>query len=196
MHKIKHTYRPRRFIGWAVVIAVAAVFLSGVLLQNTSAYNTENTRIQAPEFTQQDERDWFNSAPLQIENLRGKVVMIDFWTFGCWNCYRSFPWLKGVEEKFAGQPFTVIGVHSPEFEHEKNYRSIEKKIAEFGLEHPVMVDNDHKYWKKVRNRYWPAFYIIDKDGYIRSIFIGETHAGQPQAKKIEKRIAELLKESA
>jgi thiol-disulfide isomerase/thioredoxin len=147
-----------------------------------------------PEFTQVDEAAWFNSKPLLSENLRGKVVLIDVWTYGCWNCYNSFPWLRGVEEKFADQDFTVIGIHTPEFDHEKERENVFNKIEEFELHHPVMMDNNKAYWRALRNRYWPAYYIVDKQGNIRDAFIGETHEGDRRAKKIENLITKLLKE--
>ena len=153
-----------------------------------------NPPATMPEFTQVDEVAWFNSKPLRSEDLRGKVVLIDVWTYGCWNCYNSFPWLRGVEEKFADQDFTVIGIHTPEFDPEKERENVLKKIDEFELHHPVMMDNDKAYWRALRNRYWPAYYIVDKKGNIRDAFIGETHEGDRRAKKIEKLISKLLKE--
>lgn len=153
-----------------------------------------NPPATMPEFTQVDESAWFNSKPLLSEDLRGKVVLIDVWTYGCWNCYNSFPWLRSVEAKFADQDFTVIGIHTPEFDHEKDRDNVEKKIQHFELHHPVMMDNDKAYWRALRNRYWPAYYIVDKKGNIRDAFIGETHEGDRRAKKIEKLIAKLLKE--
>ncbi len=153
-----------------------------------------NPPATMPEFTQVDEVAWFNSKPLRSEDLRGKVVLIDVWTYGCWNCYNSFPWLRGVEEKFADQDFTVIGIHTPEFDREKERENVLKKVEEFELHHPVMMDNDKAYWRALRNRYWPAYYIVDKQGNIRDAFIGETHEGDRRAKKIEKLIAKLLKE--
>lgn len=153
-----------------------------------------NPPATMPEFTQVDEVAWFNSKPLRSEDLRGKVVLIDVWTYGCWNCYNSFPWLRGVEEKFADQDFTVIGIHTPEFDREKERENVLKKVEEFELHHPVMMDNDKAYWRALRNRYWPAYYIVDKKGNIRDAFIGETHEGDRRAKKIEKLISKLLKE--
>ncbi len=153
-----------------------------------------NPPATMPEFTQVDENAWFNSKPLRSENLRGKVVLIDVWTYGCWNCYNSFPWLRSVEAKFADQDFTVVGIHTPEFAHEKERNNVLKKIEEFELHHPVMMDNDKAYWRALRNRYWPAYYIVDKKGNIRDAFIGETHEGDRRAKKIEKLITKLLKE--
>lgn len=153
-----------------------------------------NPPATMPEFTQVDAAAWFNSKPLSSGDLRGKVVLIDVWTYGCWNCYNSFPWLKGVEEKFADQDFTVIGIHTPEFDREKDPKNVAERIEHFELHHPVMMDNDKSYWRALNNRYWPAYYIVDKNGNIRDAFIGETHAGDPRAEKIEKVIAELLKE--
>jgi len=153
-----------------------------------------NPPATMPEFTQADEAVWFNSKPLLSEDLRGKVVLIDVWTYGCWNCYNSFPWLRGVEEKFADQDFTVIGIHTPEFSHEKDPENVAERIEHFELHHPVMMDNDKAYWRALNNRYWPAYFIVDKQGNIRDAFIGETHEGDRRAKKIEKVIAKLLKE--
>ncbi|MEN7344028.1 MAG: redoxin family protein [Pseudomonadota bacterium] len=148
----------------------------------------------APEFTETAKEDWLNSAPITMASLKGQVVLVDFWTFACWNCYRSFPWLNSLEDKLEGEAFQVIGVHSPEFDYERNPEAIRKKIAEFELKHPVMIDNDHRYWRAMNNRYWPAFYLIDKKGEIREVFIGETHTGDKRAKKIEAKIRELLDE--
>ena len=96
----------------------------------------------APEFNQTSPETWLNSPPLSMADLRGKVVLIDFWTFGCWNCYRSFPWLNDLEQRLADREFQVIGIHTPEFDHEKDRSRVEAKIAEFGLKHPSMLDND------------------------------------------------------
>ena len=153
-----------------------------------------NPPAKMPEFTQIDEAAWLNSKPLSANDLRGKVVLIDVWTYGCWNCYNSLPWLRSVEEKFVGQDFTVIGIHTPEFDHEKVRGNVVKKVAEFKLHHPVMMDNDFAYWRALRNKYWPAYYIVDKKGDIRKGFIGETHEGDRRTKKIENLIAQLLKE--
>lgn len=147
-----------------------------------------------PEFTTTDPADWFNSKPLVTADLRGKVVLVDVWTFGCWNCYRSFPWLKAMEARLADQPFQVVGIHSPEFEHERDRDNVAAKIVEFGLEHPVMLDNDFAYWRLLNNRYWPAFYLVDKQGTIRHLHVGETHEGDARAIRIEQQVRELLDE--
>jgi thiol-disulfide isomerase/thioredoxin len=150
----------------------------------------------APDFTHRDPQDWINSAPLALKDLRGRVVLLDFWAFDCWNCYRSFPWLKSVEKKFAGRKFTVIGVHTPELDHERVRANVVEKVKQFGLAYPVMLDNDYSYWQALGNRYWPAFYLIDKQGRVQAVYVGETHIGDHQALSIEERIAELLAEES
>jgi hypothetical protein len=147
-----------------------------------------------PEFTQTDPSMWINSEPLSTDKLRGRVLLLDFWTFDCWNCYRSFPWLKSLETGLTDEAFTVIGIHTPEFDHERVPENVRVKVHQFGLHHPVMLDNDFRYWRSMNNRYWPAYYVIDKEGTVRGRFVGETHAGGGQAKKIEKLVRKLLQE--
>lgn len=147
-----------------------------------------------PEFTHEQASEWINSPPLRLAALRGQVVLIDFWTFDCWNCYRSFPWLHALERRLAHEPFVVIGVHTPEFDHERDRKRIIDKAREFELHHPIMIDNDYSYWKAVGNRYWPAFYVIDRDGALRGRFYGETKAGERRARTIEGLVRELLTE--
>lgn len=172
---------------------VAVVLLSKPLLGGSVA-NAEVINKPLPEFTQTASEAWVNSPPLVTEDLRGHVVLIDVWTFDCWNCYRSFPWLHEVEDKYGPEGLKVIGIHSPEFAHEQERPRLEAKVEEFGLEHPVMMDNDFRYWKLLKNRFWPAFYLVDKKGVIRERFIGETHSGTGQARRIAKSIEKLLAE--
>ena len=147
-----------------------------------------------PEFTQTSAKEWLNSKPLTKKDLLGKVTLVDFWTFDCWNCYRSFPWLHGVEKKYKEKGFQILGIHSPEFAHEKVHENIKAKIKEFKITNAVMVDNDMGYWRKMNNRYWPAYYIVDKKGQVRAHFIGETHKNTTQANNIEATIEKLLVE--
>lgn len=147
-----------------------------------------------PEFTSTDPARWFNSEPLRVSDLRGRVLLIDVWTSDCWNCYRSFPWLNALEQDLAGQPFQVIGIHSPEFRHEHDPDRVAAKVQEFGLHHPVMMDNDFAFWRALGNRYWPAYYLVDKHGTIRHVHVGETHAGDARAREIGEQIRALLAE--
>ncbi|MGV6826941.1 MAG: redoxin family protein [bacterium] len=163
-----------------------------------AAINTAQARelspYALPEFHSDKAAHWINSPPLSVESLKGKVVLLDFWTFDCWNCYRSFPWLNQLEKRYAGQDFLVIGVHTPEFSHERVRKNVEAKIKEFELHHPVIMDNDYVYWKALKNRYWPAFYLVDKQGKVRFVHVGETHEGDRNARRIEADIKLLLAE--
>ena len=148
--------------------------------------------VSLPEFTQSSNEAWINSPPLRVSDLQGKVVMLDVWTYGCWNCYRSIPWMLTLEERFSKKEFQIIGIHSPEFDHEHDRENVIAKMQEFKITHPVMMDNDFGYWKALGNRYWPTFYIVDRQGNIQGIFIGETHADSARATQMESLIMQLL----
>lgn len=165
-----------------------------VLLNPFSAIQAKELGIPAPEFTHTTQQEWLNSKPIKLTDLRGKVVLMDVWTFGCWNCYRSFPWLNALEQRYAGKGLQVIGIHSPEFAHERDTDALKEKLREFKLGNPQMIDNDFSYWKALGNQYWPAFYLIDKYGLIQGYYVGETHDGDARAKQIEAKILELLAE--
>lgn len=170
------------------------VFLLAFLISTLAFSVKADTPYELPEFTQTSVHEWINSRPLTRKDLLGKVILIDFWTFGCWNCYRSFPWLHGLEKKYPANRFQIIGIHSPEFAHEKIHASIKAKIKEFKISHPVMVDNDMAYWRAMNNRYWPAYYLVDKKGRVRAHFVGETHKDSKQARDVEAYIAKLIAE--
>jgi thiol-disulfide isomerase/thioredoxin len=184
----------RRILLYFIAGAVAAVYI--LLAQAPQAVQQPVTVGPAPEFTGDRPEDWINSEPLRLADLRGNVVLIDFWTFDCWNCYRSFPWLNDLESRLQGMGLRVVGVHTPEFEHEHVRAHVERKVREFGLHHPVMIDNDYRYWYALRNNYWPAFYLLDRKGFVRASFVGETHAGDKRARAIESMLDELLAEGA
>lgn len=148
----------------------------------------------APQFTHSEPTDWINSGPLQLEDFRGRVLLIDVWTFDCWNCYRSIPWLKDLEARLAPKGLALLGVHTPEFPHERERARVLAKVQEFGIRHPVMLDNDFSYWRALGNRYWPAFYVLDKQSRVRGTFVGETHVGDRRAKEVEALVTRLLAE--
>jgi len=187
-----------RFERWFLFAAFLAVCLAALLLLRPRVEASELLPAihapPAPEFPRTETVDWINSPPLRLADLRGRVVLLDIWTFGCWNCYRSFPWLNGLEARLKNQGLQVVGIHSPEFDRERDLAALKRKVQEFHLEHPIMVDNDLRYWHALGNRYWPAYYLIDKSGRIRAKFFGETHAGDPQAKRIEATLESLLAE--
>lgn len=127
--------------------------------------------------------------------MKGKVILIDMWTFDCWNCYRSFPWLNSLEKKYQNKGLQIIGIHSPEFAHEKVRKNIIAKTKKFNLHHPIMMDNDFSYWRSLNNRFWPTFYLIDKTGNIVYSHIGETHQGDIKALSLEKKLIQLLQKN-
>jgi len=128
-------------------------------------------KVKAPEF--KGIKKWLNSKPLRMENLEGKVVLVDFWTYTCINCRRTLPYVKKWHGKYAKKGLTIIGVHSPEFEFEKDVRNVKKAVKEFGLKYPIAIDNDMETWRVFDNMYWPAKYLIDQEGYIVHVNFGE-----------------------
>ena len=118
-------------------------------------------------------QDWINSEPLTLKELRGKVVFVDFWTYTCINCIRTFPHLSEWHRKYKDSGFVLLGVHSPEFNFEKKKENVVKEVRKYGLEYPIALDNDHETWNAFQNRYWPAEYLIDVNGNIRYHHFGE-----------------------
>ncbi len=116
---------------------------------------------------------WYNSAPLTMAGLRGKVVLVDFWTYSCINCLRTLPHMRELWAKFHDQPFVIVGVHAPEFVFEKSPANVADAIKRHGLDYPIAQDNDFGTWKAFGNRYWPAKYLIDAQGTIRYTHFGE-----------------------
>jgi cytochrome c biogenesis protein CcdA/thiol-disulfide isomerase/thioredoxin len=133
---------------------------------------------------------WFNSPPLTSEMLRGKVVLVDFWTYSCINCLRTLPYLKAWNEKYRDQGLVIIGVHTPEFAFEKIPRNVEQAIRDLGITYPVAMDNQYTIWNAYKNEYWPAHYLIDANGKIR-----HQHFGEGAYQETEQTIQSLLKEA-
>lgn len=155
-------------------------------LQGTDETNNQNQESQllppqqqAPELP--SGYTWLNSEPLKMEELRGKVVLIDFWTYSCINCIRTFPYLRDWWSKYEDDGLVIIGVHSPEFEFEKSTANVSQAIQDFQISYPVVQDNDFQIWKSFDNRYWPAKYLVDKDGYVRYYHFGEGKYDQTEA---------------
>jgi len=132
-----------------------------------------------------------NNQPIHLANYKGKVVLIDFWTYSCINCIRTIPYLNDWYSKYADKGFVIIGVHSPEFEFEKNYDNVKTAVQKFGIMYPVVLDNNLGTWNAYGNQYWPRHYLIDAQGYIR-----EDHIGEGGYAETEKTIQSLLAERA
>ncbi len=143
---------------------------------------------KAPELT--GTQEWFNSEPLKLSDLKGKVVLIDFWTYSCINCIRSLPYIQSWYDAYKDDGFVVIGVHAPEFAFEKKAENVGRAVKDYKLTYPIVQDNDLATWTAFANRYWPAHYLIDKDGRVR-----REHFGEGEYDQTEKAIRALLAEA-
>jgi cytochrome c biogenesis protein CcdA/thiol-disulfide isomerase/thioredoxin len=133
---------------------------------------------------------WLNSPPLTAQGLRGKVVLVDFWTYSCINCLRTLPYVNAWAQKYKDQGLVVIGVHAPEFAFERNIENVKKATRDLGIDYPVAIDNNYAIWRALNNQYWPAHYFVDAKGQIRYHHFGEGDDAQS-----EKVIQELLTEA-
>ncbi len=142
---------------------------------------------QAPDF--QGISNWINSEPLTLAELKGKVVLVDFWTYTCVNCIRTMPHLKEWHAKYAEKGLVIVGVHSPEFEFEKVTENVANAAQDFGLNYPIAQDNDFATWRAYNNQFWPAKYLLDQEGKVHY-----THFGEGAYKQTESKIRELLEQ--
>jgi thiol-disulfide isomerase/thioredoxin len=145
----------------------------------------EKGTVRAPEIG----RVWLNSPPLSFRQLRGRVVLVDFWDYTCVNCIRTLPYVKAWNERYRDRGLTVIGVHTPEFTFAQYESNLERGVREFGLTYPIVVDSDYEIWKAFATRCWPTKYLLDKDGYLRW-----AHFGEGAYRECEETIQELLRE--
>jgi cytochrome c biogenesis protein CcdA/thiol-disulfide isomerase/thioredoxin len=133
---------------------------------------------------------WLNSPPLDSETLRGKVVLVDFWTYSCINCLRTLPYLRSWHEKYKGEGLVIIGVHTPEFAFERKLDNVQKAVEDLGIKYPIAIDNNYKIWGAFKNRYWPAHYFVDRLGRIR-----HRHFGEGEYESSESMLRKLLGEN-
>ena len=133
---------------------------------------------------------WINSEKINsMRELRGKVVLLDFWTYSCFNCINTFPYVQAWHKKYAKEGLVVLGIHAPEFSFERKLDNVKQAVKKHGLTFPIALDNGFKLWRAYRNRYWPAFYLIDKNGVVRY-----THFGEGRYRETEAAIVSLLKQ--
>ena len=133
--------------------------------------------------------EWINSPSISSESLRGKVVLVDFWTFGCYNCLNALPHVKTLYAKYKDRGFVVVGVHTPEFAREKVTASVRREVASLGITYPVVMDNDSRIWRSFQNSYWPAAYFADATGRLRF-----HHCGEGRYEEQDQVVAKLLDE--
>ena len=174
-------------------IASAAACLLGLALVS---YADDKKTVQAQPTLAEAQRaapnfvgisNWLNSGPLNLADLRGKVVLVDFWTYGCVNCTRTLPHVTRLYDTYQDRGLVVVGIHTPEFPFEKVTSNVQTAIKRHGIKYPVAQDNDYATWNAYHNQYWPAQYIIDRNGTI--VF---EHAGEGQYDEMERMIQKLL----
>ena len=167
-------------------------FVPATVVENGT---TTNVKIDKSQFKLAPELDkisgYINTDKVTIAGLKGKVVLVDFWTYSCINCIRTIPYLNSWYDKYAKDGLVIVGVHSPEFEFEKDYNNVKAATEKFEIKYPVVQDNDKGTWNAYENRYWPHKYLVDIDGYIRYDHIGEGNYGAT-----EQVIQSLLSERA
>ncbi len=153
------------------------------------------TRASAPAPEFQGVTKWINSEPLTLEKLRGKVVLVHFWTFGCYNCMNNYPHYKAWQERYAGKDVVIVGIHTPETAGERNFDRVKAEAAKHGLKFPIAVDNEGVNWKAWDNSCWPTVYVVDRRGVVRYGWEGElSYQGAAGEQTVRKLIDALLLE--
>lgn len=186
-----------RFQPMIGTILCAAACVTGLLTLGRGADDAKagtratltSTHTAAPNFV--GVKAWLNSGPLNIADLRGKVVLVDFWTYGCYNCVNTLPHVTRLYDTYKDKGFIVVGVHTPEFPFEKSTDNVQAAIKRYGIRYPVAQDNKYATWNAYHNQYWPAQYIVDRNGTI--VF---EHAGEGQYEEIEQTVQTLLNPTA
>ena len=174
-----------------IVIVGATVYATGFserLLSPfgvSAEYEMSKSTI-APELSGED---WINSQPLRLQNLRGRVVLVEFWTFGCINCRNTLPYVKSWNDRYRDKGLTIIGVHSPEFAEERDVERLRHQVASLGITYPVVADNEFRNWNAYDVYAWPTSFLLDKQGRIRW-----KHIGQGDYDEAERQIQKLLAE--
>ena len=171
----------------AAALTVASAVLAALWYAPRASSSAQQTAFDAaaPDFAGADR--WYNSAPLTLDSLRGKVVLVEFWTRECINCLHVLPHTKALYEKYAGKGLVVVGVHTPEYDEERDLVSLREAVGKYRINWPVAVDNSYRIWNAYGNRYWPAVYLVDRNG--RVVY---SHVGEGDYDGIEQRVRQLL----
>ena len=176
----------RRRVGIAAALALSLIAsgLGGRLLAGPPQLDTLGPMPELSGAVQ-----WLNSPPLDREALKGKVVLVDFWTYDCINCRRSLPYVNNWAKRYADQGLVVIGVHTPEYDYENDIDNVRGQVAKLGIEYPVAIDNRYAIWNAFGNQFWPAHYFVDARGQVRFVHFGEG-AYDTQEQVIQQLLAE------
>jgi thiol-disulfide isomerase/thioredoxin len=173
-----------------LVLAVLSIAAAAGL----SAWAREPTAVRpAPEFPTLSRDRWVGD-PVSLASLRGKVVLLDVWTFGCVNCVRTIPWVRHAAADFSRAGLVAVGVHTPEFRSEHDRDAVADAVRRHGLTFPQLLDNDGAYWSALGNQYWPTLYLVDRCGRIRSRAVGEVHVDDASGARLDAEVRALLGE--
>ena len=176
----------RRFYRWATLalvgVSVGAIWIASQAdpSETISAVDVNKLTV-GPPAPELHARGWLNSGPLSGRELAGKVVVYDFWTYSCVNCVRTLPYLRAWHERYRDDGLVIVGVHSPEFDFEKNHGNVERAVARLNVTWPVALDDEMAIWGNFQNRYWPAKWVTDRQGRIRYFHAGEGNYSQTEA---------------
>jgi len=177
-----------------IVIVAGSIHATGFTkellrpFRSSVEYKRSECAAAAPELAA---GDWINTAPLKLHELRGRVVLIEFWTFGCYNCQNTVPFVKRWDERYREKGLTVIGVHSPEFDEERDVAHLRQAVSSRGIHYPVVTDNDYKTWTAYKVEAWPTVFLLDKQGRIRWMRVGEGDYDQTE-RMIQTLLAEKV----
>jgi len=171
-----------------VISAGISRLTSGPQMISSGSVRTENEAPAAPEISS---GSWINSEPLTLKSLHGRVVLIEFWTFACYNCRNTLPAIKKWDARYRDQGLTIIGVHTPELDYESNVDNLRREVAGLGIKYPVVTDNDYSIWKAYGVEAWPTLFVLDKRGRVRWM-----HVGEGAYDETEQVIKKLLVEAA
>lgn len=178
-----------------LLVLLGAAFLAGgialALLASVRPPQDAASGTLAPEFPSLAAKDW-SGTPTSLASLRGRPVLLNVWTFGCYNCARTLPWVRAMHARYGPRGLAVIGVHSPEFDSERDPSALAAAREKHHLDYPSYIDNGYVYWRSLGNRYWPTIYILDSEGRIRTVQVGEVHEGDEADRALGSLIESLL----
>ena len=176
----------------AVVIVGALSYATGLtrLIRSSFGSSTEYKSSDSAAAPELAAGEWINSAPLKLNDLRGRVVLIEFWTFGCINCRNTLPFIKSWHDRYQDKGLTIIGVHSPEFDEERKVENLRREVTSLGIRYAVVTDNDYQTWSAYHVEAWPTSFLLDKQGRIRW-----KHEGEGSYDEAERLIQRLLAEN-
>jgi thiol-disulfide isomerase/thioredoxin len=176
----------------AVLIVGALSYATGLtkLIRSSFGSSTEYKSSESAAAPELAAGEWINSAPLKLSELRGRVVLIEFWTFGCINCRNTLPFIKAWHDRYQDKGLTIIGVHSPEFDEERKVENLRREVTSLGIRYAVVTDNDYQTWSAYHVEAWPTSFLLDKQGRIRW-----KHEGEGSYDEAERLIQKLLAEN-